>query len=246
MTRTAHKIGISRVNSLKHVGPVLALIFFANTILAGAAEPILAFDFTSQSQGPAAPWLKQHGFEFKLGFESLNPRFENGALEFSANRPAAGLCGREFPKGKQLSGAKRVRIVWGVRQFPEGADWDAGINRFAIGLLISFGEDRLPSGLPLGIHPAPYFICPFIGAKEPEGKAFLGKYWRQGGRYVCVKVKKIGEPVVTELNLDHLFKGFFKKAETPPVSGFVLQMNTKDTKGSASAFVKSIEFLGGE
>ena len=246
MSRIAKPSHISRIGTLKRAGAILALIVVSSADFSRAAEPIYAVDFTTQKRGPAAPWLKQHGFEFKLGFESLNPRFENGALEFSANRPEAGLCGREFPKGKELSGVKRARIVWGVRQFPEGADWDAGVNRFAVGLLISFGDERLPSGLPLGIHPAPYFICPFIGAKEPEGKAYLGRYWKQGGRYVCVKVKKAGEPSVTELNLDHLFKGYFKKMETPSVSAFVFQMNTKDTKGSAAAFVKSIEFLGGE
>jgi hypothetical protein len=145
-----------------------------------------------------------------------------------------------------LKGVKRLRIVWGVNQFPEGADWEHGIDRLAIGVIVSFGSDRLPSGLPFGIHPEPYFICPFIGAREIEGKAYLGKYWRQGGRYICVKSKKLGEPTVTELNLDRLFKSLFNKSETPPVSAFAIQMNTKDTKGKASAFIKTIEFLDGE
>jgi hypothetical protein len=223
---------------------ILLLAFISSATPLLAVEPLYAVDFSTQKPGPAAPWLKQHGFEFKLGFESL--RFENGALQLSADRPEAGLCVRDFPKGKNLKGVKRLRIVWGVNQFPEGADWEHGIDRLAIGVIVSFGSDRLPSGLPFGIHPEPYFICPFIGSREIEGKAYQGKYWKQGGRYVCVKVKKLGEPAVTELNLDHLFKSLFNKSETPPVSAFAIQMNTKDTKGKASAFIKSIEFLDGE
>lgn len=211
-----------------------------------AADPVYAVDFSKEKPGPAVSWLKQHGFEMKLGFNGLNPTFANGALQIAADRPETGLCGQSFSREKELKGVKRVRITWGVNQFPEGADWERGNNRLAIGLMISFGYENLPSGLPLGIHPAPYFICPFIGQKEIEGKAYAGKYWRQGGRYLCVKCKKLGEPVVTELNVDRLFKSYFNKPETPPVSGFVLQMNTKDTKGKASAFVKSIEFLDGE
>jgi len=210
-----------------------------------AAEPLYSLDFSAEKSGPAVPWLKQHGFECKLGFESLNPRFENGALELSTERPAGGFCAREFPRGKDLKGVKRVRIVWGVNQFPEGADWERGIDRLAIGLIVSFGYEKLPSGLPFGIHPEPYFICPFIGSKAIEDKPYIGKYWRQGGRYICVRSKK-GEQTVTELNVDHLFKSLFNKTETPPVSAFAIQMNTKDTKGKASAFIKSIEFLDGE
>jgi hypothetical protein len=225
---------------------ILLLAFVSSDIPLIAAEPLYSVDFSAQKSGPAVPWLKQHGFECKLGFDSLNPRFENGALELSTDRPAGGLCVREFPKGKELKGARKLRIVWGVNHFPEGADWGRGIDRLAIGLIISFGSERLPSGLPFGIHPEPYFICPFIGSKESEGKAYLGKYWRQGGRYMCVKCKKPEEPTVTELNLDRLFKSLFDKSETPPVSAFAIQMNTKDTRGKASAFIKTIEFADGE
>jgi len=237
---------IVRMKIRQNVRLILSLVFLSSVAPLRAADPIYAVDFTTQKAGTAAPWLKQHGFEFKLGFDSLNPRFENGALELSADRPTAGLCIHDFPKGKELRGVKRLQIVWGVSQFPEGADWERGIDRLPIGLMISFGSDKLPSGLPLGIHPAPYFICPFIGAREVEGKAYTGKYWKQGGRYVCIKCKKLGDPMVTELNVDHLFKSLFNKAETPPVSAFAIQLNSKDTKGKASAFVKSIEFLGGE
>lgn len=225
---------------------LILLLAFVSRVPLIAAEPLYSLDFSAQKSGPAVPWLKQHGFECKLGFDLLNPRFENGALELSAERPEAGLCVREFPKGKELKGVKRLRLIWGVNQFPEGADWGRGIDRLAIGVIVSFGSERMPSGLPFGIHPAPYFIGPFIGSRETEGKAYQGKFWKQGGRYLCVKCKMLGEPTVTDLPLDHLFKSLFNKSETPPVSALAIQMNTKDTKGKASAFIKSIEFLDGE
>jgi hypothetical protein len=234
-----------RIHGTKRL--ILLLAFLSSVTPLLAAEPIIySVDFSTQKPGPAASWLKQHGFESKLGFESLHPTFGNGALELSTDRPGAGLCVHDFPKGKALKGVKKLRIVWGVNQFPEGADWERGIDRLAIGLIVSFGYEQLPSGLPFGIHPEPYFICPFIGSKEIEGKAYAGKYFKQGGRYLCVKSRKPGAPLVTELNLDHLFKSLFNKTETPPVSAFGIQMNTKDTKGKASAFIKTIEFLDGE
>jgi hypothetical protein len=81
-----------------------------------AADVVYALDFTNQQSGPALPWLKQQGFQFKLAFEALNPRFENGALVLSTERPQAGLCGCTFAKGEELQGVERLRIAWGTRK----------------------------------------------------------------------------------------------------------------------------------
>jgi hypothetical protein len=209
----------------------------------GADELVHAFDFTTQPKGSAISWLKEQGFEFKLAFEALNPRFEKGALWLSTQRPEAGLCGVTFAKGSDLQQVKRLRLTWGVEEFPEGADWERGINRTPLAVMVSFGYERLSSGLPFGIQAAPYFISPFIGAREAEGKAYTGKFWKLGGRYICVKRGKAGETMVSELAIDHLFQTLFSKSPTPAISAVGIQMNTKDTGGPAAAFIKKIEFL---
>lgn len=210
-----------------------------------AGDVVYALDFTNQQSGDAAPWLKQQGFQFKLAFEALNPRFENGALFLSTERPQVGLCGYTFAKGEELHGVERLRVTWGVPKFPEGADWEHAINRTALAIAVTFGHERISSGLPFGLFAAPYFISPFIGAKETADKIYTGRFWRKGGRYICIKCPNAGATFTTDLNVDSLFKNLFGKTTTPPVTAIAFQMNTKDTEGKAVSFIKKIELLKG-
>ena len=236
---------ITDMRSVSKISLLLLVSFVCHVTRVSAADVIYALDFTTQQPGSAIPWLKKQGFQFKLGFEALNPRFEKGALVLSTEGPEAGVVGYTFPKGKELSGVERLRITWGVSKFPEGADWEHGINRTAIAVMASFGHERLSSGLPFGIFAAPYFISPFIGRKEIEGKTYTGRFWKKGGRYVCIKSPNVGEVVVTDLNVDQLFRKLFDKTLTPPVTAIGIQMNTKGTEGKAAAFIRKIEFLTG-
>lgn len=220
----------------------LAAVLFCSVCF-GAEEVVYALDFTTQPDGNALPWLKRRGFETRLGFEKLNPQFKSGALWLSTQRPETGVCGIEFPKGADLPPAKRLRLTWGAAALPAGADFERGVSRMALGVLVSFGREKLPSGLPLGVFAAPYFLCPYLCAQEPERKVYTGKYWKAGGRYIAVNNGKPGEPFVSEFDLDGLFQSAFKKISTPAVSSISIQMNTKDTAGRASAFIKKIELL---
>lgn len=221
----------------------LALILSLGISRAETDRVVHRIDFTAQPAGSATGWLQEHGFKFELDAEELHQRFENGALHLSTAEPARGLLNYSFVNGKELHGVKKVRITWGVRQFPEGADWERGINRLAIGVMISFGNERLSSGLPLGVSPAPYFVCPFLGNKEPAGKVYIGQYWKLGGRYISCKPGKAGEPVTTLIEVDDLFQNLFKKKPTPPITALGIQLNSTDTEGKAGAFVSRIEFL---
>lgn len=207
-----------------------------------AQQVVYSMDFTTQPAGDAMPWLRENGFEFKLAFEYLNPRFENGALRLSTESEEAGVAGIILAEGKELRNVNRVRIEWGVDVYPEGSDWENGVNRPPLAVMISFGRERISSGLPFKIYAAPYFISPFIGKLETHGKAYTGRFWKEGGRYVCTKLTAEKEPMVTELELPTLFKTLYSK-EAPPITAIGIQMNTEDTKGRASAWLKKIEFL---
>ena len=50
---------------------------------------------------------------------------------------------------------------------------------------ISFGEDGVPSGHVL-IPARPYFIGLFLGQEEPFDTPYQGRYFHEGGRFVCV------------------------------------------------------------
>ncbi|MDB6140509.1 MAG: hypothetical protein JWO94_3581 [Verrucomicrobiaceae bacterium] len=221
----------------------LWLIFILGLAPLHGEEVLYALDFTQQPAGDAAPWLKEHGFELRFDWKELHPRFEQGALRLSADHATAGLLSCDLGRANELRGAKRLRLIWGVTEFPEGADWERGINRLAIAVIVSFGRDKVPSGLPLGAHSEPYFICPFIGSQEVADKVYTGNLWKEGGRYVCLKSPH-PEEMTTELEIDDLFKKLFGKDATPPVTAIGIQMNTKDTKGRASALIRRIEVLG--
>jgi hypothetical protein len=205
-------------------------------------EVLYSLDFSKEPPGDAIPWLKQHGFELKLSCKELHPCFDQGALRLSTKHPEAGLFCLEFAKGHEVAGATRLRLTWGVTEFPTGADWEHGINRLALAVMVSFGHEKLHSGLPLGILAEPRFICAFMGTCEPAGKIYTGSLWKAGGRYLCLRPPHPSD-AVTEVQLGDLYKNLFHKPDAPPVSAIGFQMNTKDTCGCASGWLKRIELL---
>jgi len=202
---------------------------------------LYSMDFTKQKDGDAKRWLKSKGFKFMLDANALSMKFQGGKLVIETFGEKAGMIGIKFPAGRYLKNIGSVRIVWGVDRFPKGADWATGNNRLAIGALISLGTRKLSSGLPLGINAAPPFFGPFIGQKERVGGRYLGMLYKEGGRYYCVSNRNSGATVTTDFNINQKYKQEFKKS-APPVTAYAFQMNTKDTRGGAKAFIKSITF----
>lgn len=214
------------------------------TILLANDKVILAIDFTGQKNGSAIPWLEKKGFEFELDANELNPRFENDALVISTKDKVAGLIVLRFKQKDFVHNAKRVRIIWGVNRYPEGADWESGNNRVPIAVMLSFGTKRFSSGLPFGVKAAPYFLSPFIGEKEELDKMYVGRLWREGGRYFCVvSGDQSGKTITTEFEIDERFKRTFAQTRTPPITAVAFQKNANNTKGGSEAFIKKIKFL---
>jgi len=216
------------------------LVLFMTLFSVASGKVLYSLDFTKHKDGDAKAWLKSKGIIFKLDANDLKMKFKDGKLLISTKDKIAGLFGIKFRKNSYLKNIGSVKIVWGVNRFPKGANWAKGKNRLAIGALIVLGTKKLSSGLPMGINSAPYFFGPFIGEKERVGGRYLGALYKDGGRYYCVS-KSRGRKVVTNFNIDKKFKQEFKKP-TPPVTAFGFQMNTKDTKGGAEAFIESITF----
>ena len=205
---------------------------------------IFTMDFSKQASGDALPWLKKKGFSLWLDAHRLNPRFENRAIVLSTEEPEAGMIGKQFRPDEYIHHVKRVRIEWGVHQYPTGADWANGIKRVPIAIILTFGTKKWPSGIFPGVKPSPYFLSPFIGLKEQEGKQYVGKYYQKGGRYYCVASgDRSGQTIITDFEVDDRFKRAFNEPITPPITSVAFQMNTKDTQGGAKAFLRKIEFL---
>lgn len=108
--------------------------------LLGNNEPYL-LDFT-QIQGNALDWFEERGWEEQVDMDKMNPRFEDGSLVIEVKDAYSGVFFKDFrPESKRLSGINRIRIKWGVEQYPEGADWSGPVEekrnvRNSIGVMV--------------------------------------------------------------------------------------------------------------
>jgi hypothetical protein len=219
----------------------LIFLFFVTLTFSFGGSVLYSLDFTKQKDGDAKAWLRSKGFEFMLDADDLAMKFSGGKLVITTKDKLAGMIGLRLPKGKYLKNIGSVKIEWGVKKFPNGADWANGNNRIAIGAMFALGTEKLSSGLPFGINAAPYFLGPFIGEREVVGKTYLGKLYKEGGRYYCVSNKSGDSTIVTHFNINQKFQQAFKKT-TPPLTAFAFQMNTKNTTGGAQAYIKRVTF----
>lgn len=213
-------------------------------LLAGPAAAVdgQTFDFSGYTGGPVLKWLQSQGFQAKQDASSSKVVYTitHGDLNLEAKQKALALLLSEA----NLIGFTKVQITWGVEQFPDGASYENGVRSDPAMLYLFFGDEKLSSG-SMVVPNSPYFIGMFLCQSDPVGKPYKGRYFKAGGRYVCVDHAKAGQTVTTTFNFDDAFKNFFSQAQTPYVSGFGIGIDTDSSKGNgtASAFIQSIEFL---
>jgi len=218
----------------------VAMAFAAHAQQNAADDKVVArFDFTQPSNTDATKWLKKQGFEFKLSAADINPHFQDNRLVLETSGQYAGLIAKQV----NIDSVDRVRITWGVSNYPEGANWAAGVYRVPIAVMMSFGDQTVDSG-SLFAPDTPYFVGLFLGEHEQEGRAYKAKYYQKGGRYFCQPCgAETGKMVTTEFDFDKVLKENFEISSQLPVTSVGIQMNTTDTQGGAKAFIQKIEFL---
>ena len=216
---------------------VIFIAILASTMILADGKILYSLDFSKADSTNTIGWMKKKGFQFLLDSKDLDFKIKNGRLEIETQKNIAGLFGIRL--SNPLKNIGLVTIEWGVEKFPQGANWEKSNNRLAIGAIFTLGTKKFSSGIPF-VKSVPYFLAPFIGQQESVGKTYLGKLYKKSGRYYCVSNQK-GKLVVTKFNISKKFKQEFKK-ETPPLTAFAFQMNTKDTKNGAKAFIKKITF----
>jgi hypothetical protein len=206
------------------------------SLLLADGKVLYTLDFTTLPQKDVRKALASKGFEFLLDSDKLQMKLSSKGLSFETDGALAALFGVRFKK--PIPNVGSVDIEWGVDRFPQGADWEKGKNRLAVGALIVLGTKRFSSGVPF-VKKVPYFLGPFIGEKEKVGKVYLGKLYQKSGRYYCVSNRK--GLVKTHFPIDQRFRQAFH-TQTPPLTAYAFQMNTKNTTAGAKAFIKKITF----
>jgi hypothetical protein len=200
--------------------------------------------FSDYAEGPVENWLESKGFKFKDGImtrSKLDLDIDDGALVIKAKEPVRGFLANESVEVKDYS---KVRIEWGIRKYPDGASYEKGIRNEALILYIFFGDKKISSG-SIFIPNRPYFVGLFLCKDERPNYPYKGRYYHEGGRFVCLGKPKPGERVVSEFDLKRGFQSYFGKNEVPVISGISLGMDTTSSGdgGKAAAFIKSIKFV---
>jgi len=202
-----------------------------------------SIDFSKPADGDARPWLAKNGYIQELDADEIEVYLGNNQLNLITDGEKSGIFALQLTEKNYLKNITRIEIEWGVSRQPKGADWEEGNNRVPIALMFFFGTEKISSGLPFGLNAAPYFLSPFIGRKETPGKIYIGKLYKEGGRYLCVAISEGSAGVIkSTIKINPRFMKLFKKADVPPLTGIAFQMNTTDTEGGASAFIRKIEF----
>jgi hypothetical protein len=222
------------------------------TAATGAAHPAehrvpniaRVIDFTDYPGGSMEAWLHTKGFELEHGAEdpaALALSHHAGALVLEAKQPVRGfLVNSQF----MLAGVSTIRITWGVIKYPTGASYERKVNNEALMVYISFGEADVASGHVL-IPARPYFIGLFLGQEDQLDTPYQGRYFHEGGRFVCLGHPPPHDTVTSEFDLRTAFQTYFHKADVPMISGISLGVDTfaSGEGGTAAAYIHRIEFL---
>jgi hypothetical protein len=201
-------------------------------------------DFSDYRGDSVETWLESKGFKFEESAKdptALKLSVQDGALILEAKERLRGFL---FKDSMELKNVSKVRLEWGIIKYPEGASYEKQVRNEALMVYISFGHEKLPSGL-LVLPDVPYFIGLFLCKDDKLNTPYLGRYYQEGGRFVCLGHAEPQQTIVSEFDLASAFRTYFEKGEVPPISGINLGVDTSDAGdgGKAAAYVKTIEFI---
>ena len=201
-----------------------------------SSDVVYELDFSraaTEAENPA-DWFSGKGFNSQFA-EKIQLNFEHNGISFSTNRSALAIWGKDG----DIPGANRVIIQWGVIKYPRGANYENNKKYSAVSLNVAFGREKFSSGFPF-VPSAPYFFSLFPGEKEPTGKFYKYKYWKNTSRHVCISQGITeGELITTEFNLKENFSKTWGKS-MPTISGFLIAINSN---AKSKAYIKKIIFL---
>jgi hypothetical protein len=210
----------------------------------GQPNVVYRLDFSEYPGGPVEAWLESQGFRFEEAAKHRNQlalSIQNGALILEAKDQIRGFL---YKEGLNIQNFSKVRLEWGISKYPEGASYERGIRNEALMVYISFGHEKMPSGLIL-LPNVPHFIALFLCKDDKLYTPYLGRYYQEGGRYVCLGHAEPQQTVVSEFDLVTAFRTYFGKPEVPPITAINFGVDTSDAGdgGRAAAFIKKLEII---
>lgn len=201
-------------------------------------------NFSDYTGGPVDKWLDVHGFKFEKDAKNRKLLGLSIAKDVFTLEAKGRMSGFILNDSINLDSVKRVRINWGIKQYPADVSYKNQVNNEALMLYIFFGAEKVSSGHIL-IPNSPYFIGLFLCQDEQINVPYKGRYFHTGGRFVCLGKPDTDQMIVSEFDLDRGFKNYFGKNKTPGITGIGFGVDTSKAGngGKGAAFIKSIEFF---
>jgi hypothetical protein len=208
-------------------------------------EPLYRFDFAGDGSVEARRHLEAQGFQLKHDMndeDKISLLHEDGALHLHTHDNAFGIMLHEA----EVHDARRLRLHWGIGDYPDGASYEHGVDNEALMVYVFFGHEKFSSGSLL-LPKSPYFIGFYLcaaGSDELEAP-YRGNYYEKAGRFICVDHPSQGSEAVTELDLHDEFRKSFGLDRAPSVSAISVEVDTTHSgnDGHAAAFLRTLEFL---
>lgn len=217
---------------------------FAAVSVANANAPAapLVVDLTDFRGGSVYEWLQSKGFRMEQ--DAKNPQkiaflADQRGLSLQTLRPALGLLTNTRMNPNAYTA---VVIEWGVAQHPAGASYERRVNNEAIMVHVFFGATKRASGSMFAPN-LPAFIGLFLCASDRVGFPYVGRYYREAGRYVCVDRAEPQRSLVSRYDLRQGFRAAFGTDLRDAVTGFTVAVDTSSSKSPSQAFIKRIAFL---
>jgi hypothetical protein len=205
---------------------------------------VYQLDFSEYTGGSVEEWLESKGFKFKEAAKDRNLlglSIQNGALILEAKEQIRGFI---YKESLNIENFSKVRIEWGIMKYPDGASYERQIRNEALMVYISFGDEKISSGNII-LPDEPYFVGLFLCKDDKLKTPYIGKYYQEGGRFVCLGHPQPYQTIVSEFDLVTAFRTYYEKNEVPSISGINFGVDTADAGdgGRAAAYIRKIEFL---
>jgi hypothetical protein len=211
-------------------------------VAANAPAAPLVVDLTDFRGGSIHAWLQSKGFSIEQ--DAKNPQkvallADARGLAVQTLRPALGLLTNRRMNPNAYSA---VEIEWGVAQHPAGASYERRVNNEAIMVHVFFGSTKRSSG-SMFAPDLPAFIGLFLCANDRVGFPYVGRFYQEAGRYICVDRAEPQRALVSRIDLRQGFRTAFGADLRDAVTGFAVAVDTSSSKGPSHAFIKRIAFL---
>jgi hypothetical protein len=238
LTKTARLIRAALVG----LTVITAAAFAMPGARASVATAPLVVDLTDYRGGSIYTWLQAKGFRIEQ--DAKNPQkiafvADSRGLSLQTLRPALGLLTNTRMNPNAYSA---VEIEWGVSQHPAGASYERRVNNEAIMVHVFFGATKHASGSMFAPN-LPAFIGLFLCASDRVGVPYVGRYYQEAGRYICLDRAEPQRQLVSRFDLRQGFRTAFGADLRDVITGFTVAVDTSSSKSPSQAFIKRIAFL---